>query len=208
MQLDLHLVDGLLSEVADVEQIGLGTADKLTDGVNTFALEAVVGTDRQVQVLDGQSERSDVIGLGGRGSDLDAFCFDVQLTGQAEELNQGLARRSERVPSGDGVLGFHIEHEPIEVGALLDAGGLHLVGDLEHRRVDRVDRDTADLGAGRLVLDGGDVAATALDDELDLQLSLVVQGGDVQIRVVHGDAGRGHDVACGHSAGAACGRTW
>ena len=104
MQLDLDLVDGLLSEVADVEQIGLGTADKLTDGVNTFALEAVVGADREVQILDGESEGSDVIGLGRRGSDLDSFCFDVQLTGQAEELNQGLARRSERVPCGDGVL--------------------------------------------------------------------------------------------------------
>src|SRR5690606_18271885 len=30
---------------------------------------------------------------------------------------------------------------------------------------------------------------------LDLQLALVVQGGDVQIRVVDGDTGRGHDVA-------------
>lgn len=67
MQLDLDLVDGLLSEVADVEQIGLGTADKLTDGVNTFALEAVVGADREVQILDGESEGSDVIGSAGEG---------------------------------------------------------------------------------------------------------------------------------------------
>ena len=190
MQLDLHLVDGLLPEVADVEQVGLGAANQLADGVDTLALEAVVGPDRQVQVLDRQAERGDVIGLGGRGADLDALGLDVQLTGQAEQLDQGLARRGERVPRGDGVLGLHVEHQPIEVGALLDAGGLDLVGHLEHRRVDRVDRDTADLGAGRLVLHGGDVAATALDDELDLELALVVQGGDVQIRVVHRDAGR------------------
>ncbi len=155
MQLDLDLVDGLLTEVADVEQIGLRACHELADGVDTFALEAVVGPDRQVQILDGKSEGGDVVGLGGRGTDLDAFCFDVQLTSQTEELHQGLARRSERVPRGDRVLGLHVENQPIEVGALLDAGRLHLVRHLQHRRVDRVDRDTADLAPDALFCTAG-----------------------------------------------------
>ena len=99
-------------------------------------------------------------------------------------------------------LGLDVDDEPVEVGALLDAGRLDLVGDLEHRRVDRVDRDAADLLARLLVLDGGDVAATALDGELDLELALAVERGEVQVGVVHLDTGRRRDVGGGDDAGA------
>jgi hypothetical protein len=117
-----------------------------------------------------------------------------------EQLDQGLAGRGDRVPGRDRRLRLHVQDQPVEVGALLDTGGLDLVGHPQHRRVDRVDRDAADLGTRLLVLHGGYVAATTLDHELDLQLSLAVQGGDVQVRVVHGDPGRRHDVARGHLA--------
>ena len=46
------------------------------------------------------------------------------------------------------------------------------------------------------------VAAATLDDELDLELALGVQGGDVQVGVVHLDAGRRLDVGRGDRAGA------
>src|SRR3954468_15770856 len=36
VQLDLHLVDGLLTEVANVEQIGLRPRDELAHGVDTL----------------------------------------------------------------------------------------------------------------------------------------------------------------------------
>src|SRR5690606_37844774 len=42
-QLHLDLVDRLLTEVADVEEVRLGPADQLADGVDALALEAVVG---------------------------------------------------------------------------------------------------------------------------------------------------------------------
>src|SRR5699024_787334 len=84
-----------------------------------------------------------------------------------------------------------------EVGALVHTGGLDLVGHLEHGRVDRVDRDPADLVARVLVEPGGNVAATTLDDQLDLQAPLLVEGGDVQVRVVHLDAGGRDDVTGG-----------
>lgn len=38
MQLDLDLIDGLLTEVADVEQVGFRACHQLTDGVNTSRL--------------------------------------------------------------------------------------------------------------------------------------------------------------------------
>ena len=41
---DLDLEDRLGTEVADVEEVLLGTGDELTDGVDALAFEAVVGT--------------------------------------------------------------------------------------------------------------------------------------------------------------------
>ena len=108
-------------------------------------------------------------------------------------LAHGVARR-------DRGLGLDVDDEPVEVGALLDAGRLDGVGDLEDRRVDRVDRDAADLLAGLLVLHGGDVAAATLDDQLDLEPALLVDRRDVQLGVVHVDAGRRRDVGRGDLA--------
>ena len=171
--------------------------DQFADGVHTLALEAVVGPHGQVQVVDRQRERGDVVGLLRRRPDLDALGLDVEFPCQTEQLDQGLAGRGQRVTRADRVLGLDVEDQLVEVGALLDAGGLHLVGDLEHRRVDGIDRDPADFGARGLVLHGRHVAAAALDDEFDLELALVVQGRDVHVGVVHGHAGRRDDVTGG-----------
>src|ERR1700712_2672304 len=48
-ELELDLVDRLRTEVADVEQVGLAARDQFADGVDTLALEAVVGPDREVE---------------------------------------------------------------------------------------------------------------------------------------------------------------
>ena len=197
MQLDLDLVDGLLPEVADVEQVGFGARHQLADGVHTLALEAVVRPHGQIQVVDRQRERRDVVGLGRRRPDLDSLGLDVEFACQAEQLDKGLTGRSQCVPRGDRVLCFDVQDQLVEVGALLDTGGVHLVGDLEHRRVDGIDRDAADLGARSPVLHRRHVAAAPLDDQLDLELALVVQRRDVHAGVVHGDTGGRHDVAGG-----------
>jgi hypothetical protein len=105
-----------------------------------------------------------------------------------------------RVPRLRRGLGLDVDDQPVEVRALLDTGRLDLVGDLEHRRVDRVDRDPADLLLTGLVLVGGDVAAAALDRQLQLELALAVERRDVQVGVVHLDARRRRDVRGGHGA--------
>src|SRR5215212_8425811 len=187
-QLHLDLVDRLRTEVADVEQVGLGAGHELTDGVHALALEAVVGAEGEVHVLDRHREVRDVGRLGRAGPDLDALGVDVQLAQQAEELDQGGAGAGDRVPRRDRRLGLDVDHEPVEVGPLLDAGRLDGVGDLEDRRVDRVDRDAADLLAGLLVLRRRHVAATPLDDQLDLEAALAVEDdlGDVLLDDRHG----------------------
>src|SRR5665647_1661168 len=70
-ELGLDLVDRLGTEVADVEQVGLAAPDELTHGVDALALEAVVGPDGQVEVLDGQSKIGGKRRVGGRGAHVD-----------------------------------------------------------------------------------------------------------------------------------------
>src|SRR5690606_1909713 len=173
-ELLLDLGDRLRAEVADVEQVLLAASDELTHGVDALALEAVVGADRELQLLDGESEVGGERGVGRRGADLDALGLDVELAREPEELDEGATGGGESVARRDGRLRLDVDDELVEVRALLDSGGLDLVGDLEDRRVDRVDRDAADLGVVGLVLLRGDVATTALDGELDLELALVV----------------------------------
>ncbi len=201
-ELGLHLVDRLRAEVADVEQVLLRAGDELTHGVDALALEAVVAADRELQVLDREGEVGGELLVDGRRADVDALGLDVELAGQAEQLDQGLAGRGDRVAGTDRRLGLDVDDELVEVGALLDTGGLDLVGHLQHGAVDRVDRHAADLVVGTLVLHRGDVAAAALDDELHLQLALVGQGGDLQLGVVHLDTGGRGDVGGGDVTGA------
>src|SRR5262249_43991354 len=52
VELPLDLVDRLLPEVADVHQLGLALLPEVADGVDALALQAVVGPDGEVQLLD------------------------------------------------------------------------------------------------------------------------------------------------------------
>src|SRR3954453_5883166 len=79
-ELLLDLGDGLRTEVADVQEVGLGACDELTHGVDALTLEAVVGADPELQVLDRQSEVRGERGVGRRRADLDALGLDVELT--------------------------------------------------------------------------------------------------------------------------------
>ena len=168
--------------------------------MDALALEGVGGTGLQVELVDHEGEVLLEGLVDRRGADLDALGLDIELTGQAEELHERLAGGGQGVTRGDGGLGLDVDDETVEVGALLHTGGLDGVGDLLDRRVDRVHRDAGDLRVGVLVLVGGDVAAAALDRQLDLQLALLVESGDDQVGVVDLDAGRRGDVTGGDLA--------
>src|SRR5450830_710335 len=190
----LDLGDRLRTEVADVEEVGLAARYELAHRVDPLALEAVVGPDRQLQVLDRQGEVRGERCVRRRRADLDALGLDIELTGQTEQLDERPTGRGERVAGADGLLGLDVDDELVEVGPLLDTRRLDLVGHLEDRRVDRVDRDAADLGVVGLVLVRRDVPAATLDRELDLELALLVDRREVEVGVVHLDTRRRDDV--------------
>src|SRR5665647_2457153 len=102
-ELGLDLVDRLRTKVADIEQVGLAASEKLTHGVDALTLEAVVGPDGQVEILDRQGKISRECGIGGRGAHVDSLGLDVELAGQAEELDQSLAGRRHGVPGSHRV---------------------------------------------------------------------------------------------------------
>ena len=169
--------------------------------MDALTLEAVVGTDGEVELLDRGAEALGVLLVDWSGTDLNALSFSVELASQPEQLNEGLASGGNGVAREDGRLGFDVNNELVEVRALLDSGGLNLVGDLENRGVDRVDGDASDLGI-RIVVEGArDVAAATLDNKFHLEAAIVVEGCDVQLRVVDGHTGRRVNVGSGDLAG-------
>src|SRR6185312_12609131 len=196
-ELVAHLVDRLLTEVADVHELRLREGDELADRVDALTLEAVVRTDRQIEVFDRHRQLVGEDCLDRRGADLDALGLDVQLARQTEQLGQGAAGRRDGVARGDGCLGLDVQDQLVEVGAFPGTGGVDAVADLEDRRVDRVDGDLTRLGVLVAVLRGRHVAAATLDRELELELGGVVQGRDDQLGVVDLDTGRSRDVSGG-----------
>src|SRR6185312_1367757 len=199
-ELHLDLVDGLLTEIPYIEEVGLGTPDQLTDAVDALALEAVVRPDGEVQLLDRQGQVGGQLRVLRRRADVDALGGLVQLAAEAEQLDEGRAGRRQRSAGRDGRLRLDVDDQAVEVGALLYTGRLDAVGHLHDRRVDRVDRDPADLGTGGLVLRRRDVATAPLDGELHVEPALAVERGQLQVGVVHGHAGRGLDVTGGDVA--------
>ena len=132
-----------------------------------------------------------------------AQLLDAVGVGEDRQLRdqdlRGLAQRGLRV---DRAVGLDVERELVVVGALADAGLLDRVGDAAHGREDRVDRDDADRLVGRLVLLRRAVAAAAADRQVQLELGLLLERGDVRVRVEDLDAGGQVDVPRGDLAGA------
>src|SRR3954454_253161 len=95
-ELELDLVDRLLAEVADVHELGLRLLHHVADRVDALALQAVVGTDRQVQLLDRDLiVARELVGLG--RSDRNAGRLG-QVGEQGDELEKGDAGGGERPP--------------------------------------------------------------------------------------------------------------
>src|SRR5580765_643499 len=120
LELELDLIDRLLPEVADVHQLGLRLLDHVADRVDALALQAVVGADRQVQLLDRDLVVArELVGLG--RTDRHALRLG-QVAEQLDELEQRAAGRRESLTRRDRAIGLDVEDQLVSVGHLLDAG--------------------------------------------------------------------------------------
>src|SRR3954452_23265680 len=211
------LVDRLLAEVRDRVELALGLRDEVADRLDAGALQAVVRTDAELELLDedvvhrARGTRATGTGTGSRGAvavreraaGAGPELVDAVRVGEDRQLrDEDLGRLAQRGRRVDRPVRLDVERELVVVGALADAGLLDRVGDAPHRREDRVDGDDADRLVGRLVLVGGAVATAAADRQVQLELGLLVERRDVHVRVEDLDAGGQVDVLRGDLTGA------
>src|SRR4051794_553056 len=211
------LVDRLLAEVRDRVELALGLRDEVADRLDAGALQAVVRTDAELELLDedvvhrARGTRATGTGTGSRGAvavreraaGAGPELVDAVRVGEDRQLrDEDLGRLAQRGRRVDRPVGLDVEGELVVVGALADAGLLDRVGDAPHRREDRVDGDDADRLVGRLVLVRGAVATAAADRQVQLELGLLVERRDVHVRVEDLDAGGQVDVLRGDLTGA------
>src|SRR3954451_2172336 len=212
------LVDRLLAEVRDGGELALRLRHEVADRLDTGALEAVVGTDAELELLEEDVVHRAAAALPARLRQPMASAgavvepdrararpevLDAVLVGEDREArDQDLGSLTQRRLRVDRPVGLDVERELVEVRALADASLLDGVRDAADRAEDRVDRDDADRLVGRLVLLRRAVAAAAADREVELELGLLVERRDVDVGVEDLDAGGQVDVLRVDLAGA------
>src|SRR5437868_1038821 len=168
----LDLLDRLLAEVRDRRELVLGLHHEVADRLDTDALQAVVGADAELELLDREvlhplGERD--VGRARaavRRRRLGAEALDLLQVGEDRELaDQDLGALADRVLGLDRAVGRDVEDQLVVVRALPDARRLDVVRDAADRREHRVDGDHADRVRLAAVPLGGDVAAAATDRE-------------------------------------------
>src|SRR6185312_7303401 len=145
-----HVLDfgeRLLAEVRGLQQLDLGLLDQIADVVDAFGLEAVGRTHGEFEIVDrAQQQRRDpglvLLGLGGFAA-LEVAEYRQLLVQRLRGLAHGLVHRH-------GAVGFDVQHQLVEVGALLDARGIDGIRHATHRAERRIDLQAADR-AGFLV---------------------------------------------------------
>src|SRR5699024_10856757 len=107
-----------------------------------------------------------------------------------------------RIARCHGLFGFNINGELVKVGALFNTSCINLESYHHHRRVNRVDRNTANLGVRALVLCSGDIATATFNGKFHIEFTILIEGSNMQIGVVHLDTCRWGDVCCRDYTGA------
>src|SRR4051812_29866374 len=200
------LVNRLLAEVRDRVELALGLRDEVADGLDAGALEAVVRPDAELELLDedvvhrarlaatAAVDLREAVALDLAGRALADLLEPVGVREDRQLRDEDLGRLPQRGLRLDGAVGLDVERQLVVVGALADARLLDRVRHTAHGREDRVDRDDADRLVGRLVVLRGAVAAAAPDREVELELRLLLERGDVDVGVEDLDAGGEGDV--------------
>ncbi len=98
--------------------------------MNVLGLEAVRAAHRELQLIDRTQQDGIELRFGGFGGRLILALQVDEYRQLVLEDSAGAANRLFRV---DGAVGFDIENELVEVGALLDTRAFHVVRDLAYR---------------------------------------------------------------------------
>src|SRR5215207_3080739 len=190
----LDLLDRLTTEVRDRVELRLRLPHELADGLNAGPLQAVVGADAQLELLDqdliepvGARNCGRLAGARAVGRcDRTLAAQLIHAVGGREDrqaLDQDLGGLAQRGPRLDRAVGLDLERELVEVGPLADSGGVDRVGGAANRREDRVDRDNADRLVVRLVLVRRGVAPASTDGQVHLELGLLLERRDRSLGV-------------------------
>ena len=191
----LHLVEALLAEVAHPQKLIVAERQELPDLGDVVPLQAVVGTHRQVELLDrrveevGAYQGRHVLGAGQRPS--------TDLGKAAELLYQDLGGTRQRCLGGRRPIGLDLEVQAVEVRHLTHPRIADDEVHAAHRGEDGVHRDDPD----RQILGvlGRSVADARLHGEVHLDRSRIrVEGQQEELRVDDLDVGRLGDVGGGH----------
>src|SRR6185312_1367336 len=196
-----HVLDfgeRLLAEVRGLQQLDLGLLDQIADVVDAFGLEAVGRTHGEFEIVDrAQQQRRDpglvLLGLGGFAA-LEVAEYRQLLVQRLRGLAHGLVHRH-------GAVGFDVQHQLVEVGALLDARGIDGIRHATHRAERRIDLQAADRAGflvriraadRRLVTDAAARLQPDVQRDILGQMADHVLGIDDFHRVVDGDIARGN----------------
>src|SRR5260370_20440312 len=114
-ELLLDLLDGLLPEVADVEQVLLGSLDELADGGDALPLQAVVGANREVEVLDRGEQIGAPAAFSALGTQAQAGSLG-EVGEELEELDERTAGCRQGLLGGEAPVGGDVDDEAGLVG--------------------------------------------------------------------------------------------
>src|SRR5205823_1682491 len=115
LELALDLAEGGPAEGAELEEIGIGLADELGDGLDAGGLEAVAGANGELELADGHVELADELFIhagGGGGFLADSLGAELEVLDEGiEVLAEDLGRLDEGHLGGDGAVGPDLEGE-------------------------------------------------------------------------------------------------
>ena len=109
---------------------------------------------------------------------------------------------SHRIFRRDRAIGFDGERQLVIVKLLTNAGIINLIGNLTHRRIERIDRNKADRRISRAVGNRGNIALAGVGSEFHVERCAIVEVTQDKVGVHHFDVTRHHDVARFDFAGA------
>ena len=101
---------------------------------------------------------------------------------------------------GYRAVGFDGQVQLVVVQFLADARGIDLVGNLTHRRIQRIDRDQPDRRVDRTVRHGRDIALAGVGGQFHVERRAFVEVADHQVLVQNFDIACHRDVAGAHFA--------